>query len=267
MSEYLKKEWNETKVLFRCMPTIPFAFLVVSLIAMNFLANRGGAIGPIPFDCGIIVSWVVFLASDMLVKRFGAKASIKINLAALILQLVAVGIMALGALIPFATYGATAEESQVFTAIFVAAPWPLFAGAGAALIGNIVNAVISKFILLKFKDRTSAKAYVTASWVSTSFGQFVDNFMFGIFFSMWQPWFLDCGTFQAVLHLIPMSALGMVIELLCQVVFSPVGFRIAERWRKNNVGQEYVDLVEEAKEVNRNLEISDSNGCVACALS
>ena len=98
MVEYLKKEWNETKVLFRCMPTIPFAFLVACLIAMNFLANRGGAIGPVPFDCGIIVSWVVFLASDMLVKRFGAKAAIKINIAALLLELVSIGLMTIGAM-------------------------------------------------------------------------------------------------------------------------------------------------------------------------
>ena len=114
MVEYLKKEWNETKVLFRCVPTIPFAFLVACLIAMNFLANRGGAIGPVPFDCGIIVSWVVFLASDMLVKRFGAKAAIKINIAALLLELVSIGLMTLGAMLPFASYGATPEESAIF---------------------------------------------------------------------------------------------------------------------------------------------------------
>ena len=80
MVEYLKKEWNETKVLFRCMPTIPFAFLVACLIAMNFLANRGGAIGPVPFDCGIIVSWVVFLASDMLVNDSVQKQQSRLTL-------------------------------------------------------------------------------------------------------------------------------------------------------------------------------------------
>lgn len=254
MVEYLKKEWNETKVLFRCIPTIPFAFLVACLIAMNFLANRGGAIGPVPFDCGIIVSWVVFLASDMLVKRFGAKAAIKINIAALILELVSIGLMTLGAMLPFASYGATPEESAIFSALFVAAPWPLFAGAGAALFGNIVNSLISKYILLKFKNRTSAKAYVTASWVSTAFGQFVDNFFFGLFFSIWQPWFMDAGTLGAIVHLIPMSAMGMVIELIGQMIFSPIGFKIANSWRKNKVGQEYVDLVKEAQEVNKNLD-------------
>ena len=256
MIEKLKKEWEETKVLFRCMPTVPFAFLVCCLIAMNFLANRGGAIGPVAFDCGVIVSWVVFLASDMLVKRFGAKASIKINIAALALELVSVGLMTLGAMIPFAMYGANEQESAVFTAIFKAAPWPLFAGAAAALLANVANAVVSKSILLKFKNRTSGTAYITASWVSTALGQFLDNFLFGLFFSMWQPWFLNYGTSKALLSLIPMAAVGMVMELIGQMIFSPVGFKIAESWRRRGVGQEYVDLVEEAQQVNANLELS-----------
>jgi len=253
MIEKLKKDWLETKVLFNCMPTIPFAFLVCCFIAMNFLANRGGAIGPVAFDCGIVVSWVVFLASDMLVKRFGAKASIKINIAAILLQLVTIGLLTLGAVIPFAMYGATEEESAVFTSIFKAAPWPLFASAGAALLANIVNAVISKGILLKFKNRTSGVAYITASWISTSFGQFCDNFLFGLFFSMWQPWFPYFRTPRAILALIPMAAVGMVLELIGQMIFSPVGFKIAESWRRKGVGQEYVDMVEEAQEVNTNL--------------
>ena len=256
MIEKFKQEWKETKVLFKCIPTVPFAFLVCCLIAMNFLANRGGAIGPVAFDCGIVVSWVMFLASDMLVKRFGAKASIKISIAAIILQLVTIGLLTVGAVIPFAMYGATEEESAVFTSIFKAAPWPLFASAGAALIANVVNAVISKGILLKFKNRTSGVAYVTASWISTCFGQFCDNFLFGLFFSMWQPWFPNFHTPKAVIALIPMAAVGMILELIGQIIFSPVGFKIAESWRRHGVGQEYVDMVKEAQDVNAHLELT-----------
>ena len=65
---------------------------------------------------------------------------------------------------------------------------------------------------------------------------------------------MDAGTLGAIVHLIPMSAMGMVIELIGQMIFSPIGFKIANSWRKNNVGQEYVDLVKEAQEVNKNLD-------------
>ena len=35
-------------------------------------------------DCGFVVSWVSFLCQDMICKRFGAKASIKISILALL---------------------------------------------------------------------------------------------------------------------------------------------------------------------------------------
>lgn len=81
---WLKKDWHETKVLFKCLPALPFAILSAALIAMNFLANKGIVSQSwFSMDAGIIVSWVSFLAGDTLVKRFGAKAAIKINIAAI----------------------------------------------------------------------------------------------------------------------------------------------------------------------------------------
>ena len=47
-----------------------------------------------------------------------------------------------------------------------------------------------------------------------------------------------------------LAAIGAVVELVCQIILSPLGFKIAQNWRKNGVGQEYIDLVEEAQEVN-----------------
>lgn len=253
LKDWFKKDWEETKVLFRCMPTVPFAFLVCCLIAMNFLANRGGAIGPVVFDCGIVVSWVAFLAGDMLVKRFGVKASFKIQAAALLLELVSIALMTLGTFLP-AMYGATEEESQVFTNIFRAAPWPVVAGAGAYIIAALFNAIVSKFILTRFKKRTSFSAYVVASWTSTVVGQFLDNFLFSLFFSIWQPWFGGDNFGQKIISAIILAGVGMIIELIGQMIFSPVGFRIADNWRKNKVGEEYVRLVKDAQDVNTDLE-------------
>ena len=245
--EKFLKEVQETKVLFRCMPTLPFAFLVSCLIAMNFLANRGGAIGPFNFDCGVIVSWVAFLAADMLVKRFGAKASIKIQIAALVLELVSIGLMTLGTFLP-AMYGETLEESQVFTNIFRAAPWPLFAGSAAYVIAISFDAFVSKFVLTKFKKRSSFKAYIVASYTSTVIGQFLDNFLFSAFFSFWQPWWEG-----SIGSMVIAASIGMVIELIGQAIFSPIGYKISEHWRKNKIGEEYVQLVDEAKEVNTDI--------------
>ena len=249
---WLKKDWEETKVLFRCMPTVPFAFLVSCLIAMNFLANRGGSIGPVVFDCGVVVSWVAFLAGDMLVKRFGVKASFKIQAMALILELVCICLMTIGTFLP-AMYGATEEESAVFTAIFRAAPWPVFAGAGAYIIAALFNALVSKNILTRFKKRSSFGAYIVASWTSTVVGQFLDNFLFSLFFSIWQPWFSGSTFGDKLVSAVILAFVGMIIELVGQAIFSPIGYKIATNWKKNKVGEDYVRLVKEAQEVNTDL--------------
>ena len=40
VKNWLKNDWQETKVLFKCLPALPFAVLCAALIAMNFLANK-----------------------------------------------------------------------------------------------------------------------------------------------------------------------------------------------------------------------------------
>ena len=134
---WLHKDWNETKVLFRCIPAFPFAILCAALIAMNFLANKAIVSETwISLDAGITVSWIAFLAGDMLVKRFGAKASIKVNIAAIIIQLIAIGLLTIGANIP--GYCDWAEFDSIFGAMI----WPLAAGTAAFVIGISVNAFI-----------------------------------------------------------------------------------------------------------------------------
>lgn len=55
---------------------------------MNLLANKELISLPyLALDCGFVVSWVSFLCQDMICKRFGAKASIKISILALLVNL------------------------------------------------------------------------------------------------------------------------------------------------------------------------------------
>ena len=37
LKTWFKKDWKETKTLFRCLPALPFAVLCGALIAMNIL--------------------------------------------------------------------------------------------------------------------------------------------------------------------------------------------------------------------------------------
>jgi hypothetical protein len=34
-----------------------------------------------------------------------------------------------------------------------------------------------------------------------------------------------------------------VAELLMEILFSPIGYRITKKWRENEVGKEYLELI------------------------
>lgn len=238
----LKKDWKETKLLFRALPALPFAVLVVALICMNILAGKTIVNESwIALDAGILVSWMSFLAGDMLVKRFGPKASIKVSLAAIACNLLGSLIFNIGAAIPGAWGDAPnpAIDSTLSGTLHA-----LAAGTTAFIVAIIVDCFLNWAILKRFKKRTSFRAYAVASYVSTMVGQFVDNFVFAMLF-------LFALGYITFLGAVMMAAVGAVAELLCQIVLSPVGYKISEGWRKRGVGEEYVACVEEAQEVNK----------------
>ena len=75
----VRKEWEDTVLLLRSVPSMLMVFFCVSVILMNLLANKELSTGIewLALDCGITVSWLSFLSMDMLAKRFGPKAAIK----------------------------------------------------------------------------------------------------------------------------------------------------------------------------------------------
>lgn len=259
---WLKKDWHETKVLFKCLPALPFALLCVTLIVMNFLANKGVNI-PEPIsnffsaDSAIFISWIGFLAGDMMVKCFGTKAAIKVNIAAILIQLCAIGMFSIGAAIPGSYWNSVGDATATFNELFLVQFWPCFGGTMAFALATIIDSILSSFLLKRFKNRTSFKAYAVASYVSTGLGQLLDNMFFALFFSMWQGWFCGANAVgDVLLHLLGFSAIGMVVELIGQAILSPIGFKLTKSWRKRGVGTEYIALVEEAQEVNKeNAEI------------
>lgn len=243
VKNWLKKDWHETKVLFRCVPALPFAVLCGALIAMNILANKTIVNESwIALDAGITVSWISFLAGDMLVKRFGPKAAFKVSIAAVCVQLMAIVLLAVGGALP---WGTNAEPIVGFDSLFCSAGliWPLCSGTFAFIVAMLVDTFLNWAIFSRMRDKKAFKSYAVASYVSTAVGQFVDNFVFGLTFTF-------AAGYVSFNSLWLFAAIGALVELLCQVVLSPVGFKIAESWRKNGVGQAYVDIVPEAQMAN-----------------
>ena len=73
--------FKEAVLLWRSSPGIVTVFFVLSVVAMNLLANKSISL-PVDWlalDCGIIFSWLAFLVMDMVTKHFGPRAAILLS--------------------------------------------------------------------------------------------------------------------------------------------------------------------------------------------
>lgn len=241
----IKKEFAEFTVLLRSVPGALTAFFVLSVFAMNLLANKSInlPVDWLALDCGILVSWFVFLAMDIVTKHFGAKAATELSVFAIAVELVFCLIFFLASLIAgtwSASYVAGSEEAinNALDGTF-GGTWYVLAGSTAAFVvsafvNNFTNAGIGKLFA---KKPDGAAAYFCRSYISTAIGQFVDNMIFSLlvshFFFGWS--LLQCVT---------CSLTGMVAELICEALFSGVGYAVCGKWKKEKVGEKYFEIKE-----------------------
>jgi hypothetical protein len=111
--------------------------------------------------------------------------------------------------------------------------WYVVLGSALAMFtASLVNSVVN-YGMGKFAKGKDFKTFAARSYVSTMVAQFVDNMIFAlavshVFFGWTMKQVLIC------------SITGAVMELLCEVVFSPVGYKMACKWEKENVGSDYL---------------------------
>ena len=88
-----------------------------------------------------------------------------------------------------------------------------------------------------FKKNPDGKlAYCTRTYVSTAIGQFIDNMLFALIVSLsFFGW--------SITQCITCALTGAVVELLCEVIFSPIGYRVTKKWESEKVGQQYLETV------------------------
>ena len=86
--EWVRKEFKLTVLLLRAIPSPAVALFVVSVITMNLLANKTIYQSEIiAIDGGILVSWLSFLSMDVVTKHFGPKASTRMSVFAILVNL------------------------------------------------------------------------------------------------------------------------------------------------------------------------------------
>lgn len=242
MSKLLKAirhEVEDYQVLLRNIPSVVMALFVISVVLMNILASKeiNTGLSWLALDCGLLVSWMSFLAMDMLTKRFGPKASVKISLVAVGINLLVCIMLFIVSKVPgnwAAFYDFEMQEvNQALDSTFGGTWYILMGSTIAFLVASVVNAVINNGVGLLCKT-DGFGAYMARSYISTLLGQFVDNFVFALIVSHnFFGWTL--------LQCVTCSLTGCIVELLCEVIFSPIGYRVCKGWDKHHVGKAYLE--------------------------
>jgi len=93
--------------------------------------------------------------------------------------------------------------------------------------------IVSVIILTLLSKLAGFKAFALRSYVSTAMAQLVDNLIFTtlvskIFFGWTWTQVLVCALIQAAW------------ELLCEVLFSGIGYKVVCSWEQEQVGQDYL---------------------------
>lgn len=235
-------EVKDYKLLLRNAPTVTMIFFVLSVVFMNIFAGKELVnINYLALDCGFLLSWMSFLCMDMLTKRYGAKAAIKLSFFAVAVNLICCGIFFVMSKVGnhwSEFYSTGSELSDAALNNTFGGTWYVLVGSMTAFaIAAIVNAIINVSIG-KLMKRKNFFEYAIRSYVSTAFGQFVDNFVFA---SLVSVVFFGWTWTQVVFC----SLVGAGMELLSEVIFSPIGFKVCKRWEAEKVGNQYINVVEE----------------------
>ena len=234
----VKNFFIEIKILLRSIPSLLTALFVTSIVAMNLLANKSIVNLPwLALDCGILFSWLVFLVMDVVTKRFGVRAANLLSVVALAINLFFSLFFIAMSYIPGMWSQSFVEGSE---GILNAALDGTFRSSWFVILGSSVaflaSAFLNNFLNMLFGKMLKGKGFLAFSiscYLSTLIAQFADNLIFAFIVSYhffgWTP--LQC---------VMCAVTGAVAELIFEVVFSPVGYRVVKKMEEEEVGKEYL---------------------------
>ena len=243
----LEHQWKEFRLLTRSVPPVMLILFVMAVFLMNLMANKSInlPVSWLALDCGLVVSWFVFLVMDIITKHFGPKAATQLSILAMIINLGLCIVFYAMSLIP-GTWSASfvpGSETVINTALDATfgGTWYVILGSATAFgVSAVVNNFLNEFVGRAFtRNPNGMAAYLCRSYVSTAVGQFTDNFVFAMLVShVFFGWTL--------LQCVTCSLFGMIVELLCESIFSVFGYWVCERWRAEKVGEEYLKFAKSA---------------------
>lgn len=241
--QLIKRELEDYRLLLRNIPSLVVSLFIVSVIVMNLLANKELFNARyLALDCGFTVSWVSFLCMDMICKHYGGKPAAKISILALAVNLAVCLLFNLVSRTPgmWGEYYSTEsmDVNNALNATFGGSWYVVLGSSTAMLVSGICNSIINMFVARHLTQDNFA-SFALRSYISTGLAQFVDNLVFALMVSyVFFGW--------SMVQVITCSLTGAIAELLFEVIFSPIGYRVTKEWQAEHVGQEYLDAQHKA---------------------
>ena len=224
-----------TKTLLRSVPKTAVIIFVLAVIGMNFLSRISLLNLPLlALNAGILISWVSFLFLDVFVKNFGAKAANFLSMLAVFANL----LCSLFCVI----ISRICNNPSLDTV--VGGQWSILTASTIAyIISAVTNNYSNIFIGRKISNSVGEKsAFALRSFISTFLSQVLDNFIFVFLAFVVLPYMP--GAFHArwtVIQCVGCSFFCAIIELLTEMLFSPIGYHISKKWKEKGVGKEYIE--------------------------
>lgn len=235
---FVSREVDDFKILLRNIPSLTVSIFILSVVCANLMANKElVSFKYVALDCGFAFSWIMFLCMDVICKRWGARAAIKISLVALVANLFICVSFALLAKTPGKWGEFYSSENQLvndaLNATF-AGSWYVVLGSSVAFVSSsVANALLNCAIGNLFKS-DGFFSFAARSYISTAIAQLVDNFIFATIVSkVFFGW--------TWIQVFVCSAIGAGFELLGEIFFSSLGYKVVRKWEKEKVGQEYIE--------------------------
>ena len=221
---------------FKKVPSWLVALSAVTTVLMNLLANKtlysDGLY--LSIDCGLMVSWVMFLVMDIATQRYGGKASFAITIFDVGVALAMSGIMAGVAAIPesavsgwFQTEEAAVSLNGLVGNSYLVILTSLFAFICSSGVDILSNVTIGKLFnkTKTFEGETNKRTfkgfivYFFRAYGSTFLSQLTDNLVFQMI-AYPLLFTIPCSPLSIFLG----ALLAALIELVAEFAFAPIGY-------------------------------------------
>ena len=219
-----------------CLIGLSVIYVVIA-VTMNIFCMKALSFGTsiIICDGGLLISWGVFLVSNVITEVWDERTSIVLVSFAAVVSFIVMLVARLIVLIP--TLPEYKEQADAFALVFSNGPRTIIASVAAFWVGNFVNVHIIYKIRMKLERRNADNRFLffLRAAFSTLVGQLVDNALFMVL--AFAP--IGLSVYEMAWHDILTAVLsGTVIELVVEASLVPFITMPLVRWIKNKKAME-----------------------------